>query len=100
LRAPGWPGYLAPTILRGAGDGTAPPVTLAHVSRRLEEVRELARCDALLTLRAREEQLLPPSGELPLERDDQLESLGCDDARGVRGVHGHLGCGAHGPGLS
>ncbi len=76
-------------VLQVVRDGRDPPVALADRARRLEEVRELARRDPLLALRPREQELLPPTGELALQRDDEVERLRSEDARLV-------GCGDDG----
>src|SRR5262245_9837127 len=78
------PGDLDAPVLEIVRYGSNAPVALANGARRLEEVGKLARLDALLPLGTRAKKLLPATGELALERDDELERLGREDAGLVR----------------
>ncbi len=75
------PGDLDAAVLEIGGDRRDPPVALANVTGRLEEVGQLAGGDPLLPLGARVQQLLSAPAELALERDDEVERLGGEDAR-------------------
>ena len=81
LRSPAGPVISTRRSCRSAGTGATRQSSVADRARRLEEVRELARSDPLLALRPREQELLPPTGELALQRDDEVERLRSEDAR-------------------
>ena len=100
LAVAGRAGDLDAAVLEIGRDGRDAPVALANRARRLEEVGELARRDPLLALGSREQQLLAPPGELALERDDEVERLGREDARLVGRGDGRGRDGAHATGAA
>ena len=95
LRSPAGPGDLDATILKVGRHRRDTPLALAHRARRLEEVGELASLDPLLALGTCEEQLLTPVAELTLERHDEVERLGGEDARLVGRGYDSVGRRAH-----
>ena len=86
LPVAGWPRDLDSPVLEIRRHGRDLPVALSYGARLLEEVRELARRDPLLTLRPRLEQLEAPAAELPLERLDEVERLRRQNPGLVRAV--------------
>jgi hypothetical protein len=98
LPVAGGTGDLDATVLEVRRDRGDAPVALTDGARRLEEVGELAGSDALLALGAGEQELLPSAGELALERHDEVERLGCENARLVARVDGRVRGRAHAAG--
>ena len=77
------PRDLDAAVLEIGGHRRHAPVATANCMRRLEEARELACDNSLLTVCSCEQELFSTVAELPLERDDEIERIGCEDARFV-----------------
>ena len=81
----GRPGDLHAPVAQVTRDGRNLPVRLADRFGRGQEIRRLARVDALLPLVPGAKQLEAPVAELPLQPRDEIERLGAQNLAAAGG---------------